>query len=146
MSAKLQGFVADHSLIRSTRSYRQMASGGRSRLGVRLAQDSCQECWQPCINDCRQSGELARNCVALCRAECGCQPRDPGTIGCTPRDNSINNSLCLGAIAAWEAACGADCAVLLGPIPIVGGALAAACSEGCRSVAGQSRSSCPPPV
>jgi hypothetical protein len=82
MSLRLPGFSAVRSLIQTTSgNYRPAAPVEQSWPGVRLAQDTCQQCWGPCMDSCRQSGQLARLCVAECRGECGCQPRPTGTGG-----------------------------------------------------------------
>ena len=146
MSDTLPGFLAEVSLGPSN-----VGSGRRSRLrrdqsGVRPAQgapcsdrtsSACADCWAECIAGCEPN---VRECFPVCRAECGGQPRDPGTvIGCIPRDNSVNNSLCLAGITAWEVSAKAICAVLTGPF-------AGPCSAGVDSLAANQRASCPPPV
>jgi hypothetical protein len=90
-----------------------------------------------CIQACRDQG--------LSLAECGrrCNPQTP-PYQCTPQDNSVNNALCLGGVGAWQIACSAECGLLKGVGPIVGDALAAACSAGCDALAANMRATCPP--
>jgi hypothetical protein len=141
MDARLPGFSADSSVGTAVpRNYQHAGRVMRQSRGLHLAQqDPCQECWQPCMNDCRQDGIRPGECVRICEAECGCRPRDPGGVPCTPTDNSVNNTLCNAGITAWWGACKAICAVVTGPF-------APLCGAGCDSLAASQRSSCPPSV
>lgn len=100
------------------------------------------ECMQDCVDSCSESGKSRSECNDSCLKSCF--PRLP-TYQCTNRDNSINHYACLGGVGVWEAACGAECALLAG-VPVVGPALAAACAAGCGALAGNMKASCPPAV
>jgi hypothetical protein len=127
MTAKLPGFLAEGSLV-------HMAQDQPCRTDP--TSRACIDCWAECIAGCEPD---VRQCFPMCRAECGGQPHDPGSIGCTPRDNSANNFACNAGITAWQLSAKAICAVLTGPF-------AGPCSSAVDSLAADMRSSCPPPV
>jgi hypothetical protein len=82
-----------------------------------------------CLIDCVESGQSQ----AVCQRRCSPPPSPP--YQCRPTDNSFNYIACQGGVAAWEAACGAACRVFL-PEGL--------CSEGCKALADNFRSTCPP--
>lgn len=154
MKTLLPGFTADGALARTRVRFRPVAYSPTLRTGVYPAQDrpcatdrtsaDCRACWQDCIN-----GEECiprRSCFVPCRGECGGQPPDNMPIPCTPRDNSVNRTVCTTGIDAWQAGAEAVCKSTLGAVPVVGPALAAACAAGSRALAAQMKNDCPPAV
>ena len=97
------------------------------------------DCIQDCLDSCSESDD---KCQASCFKRCS--PRYP-TYQCTNQDNSINHYACLGGVGAWEAACGAECALLAG-VPALGKALAAACAAACGAAAAKMKADCPEAV
>jgi hypothetical protein len=154
MSFNLPGFSADRSLTGSQANFRPIVHAATTfELGVRPAQldqpcrtsttsAACLACWADCIAGC----DPPSDCFPLCRAECGGQPAGPAPIPCTPQDNSVNRTICTLGIDAWQTAAAAICNTTLGPIPIFGGPLAAACVAGTVTLATQMKNDCPPAV
>jgi hypothetical protein len=146
MTDTLPGFFAEASVGPSIAVSAQRGRLRRDRSGLRPAQEApcsdptsgeCADCWGECIASCWPD---VRQCFPDCRIGCGGQPRDPGTvIGCIPRDNSVNNALCVGWITGWEVIAQAWCALFTGPA-------ATRCIEGAASLAAGERAKCPPPV
>ena len=62
------------------------------------------------------------------------------------QDNSVDHTLCLLGVWAWEGACIVDCKVLVSGVPGLGPALEQACSGACHKLGDQMRSTCPPGV
>ena len=97
------------------------------------------DCMNDCLDRCIESGKDPEQCEVSCNRFC--HPVGP-PFQCTNRDNSINHTLCLGGVGAWQAVCSADCG-LLGGIPGIGPALAGACAAGCLALANKMRGRLP---
>jgi hypothetical protein len=143
------GFTAEASLIERGGRYSTVMNGAShpelNNHGVVLALDPtggdrAVDCTTNCMEACLGAGRNRTACSTECRKKC--RPSLPA-YQCTPRDNSVDNFLCLGGVWAWEQACRAECA-LVGSIPGLGSALATACNAGCTALSNNMRTDCPP--
>ena len=93
--------------------------------------DRTADCMEACLN----SGQSSSACSRRCR------PRSV-PYQCTERDNTVNRTLCLGGMTAWDLAYKAECGLLSG-LPGAGPALSALCVAGCTELSSRMSAGCP---
>lgn len=131
----MPGFTAERTLEPMLQLGSRQPSRHHVESGVRPA-----SCYGDCFHQCVADGGMSKSgCTAYCTQECGGRPPDNPPYQCTNHDNSMNHSLCLGGIAAWQAACFADCLTL-------GIGEASDCWNGCAKLGDIMRATCPPAV